>query len=151
MSCADYCPEVHNASDTEDSDYEVQSLNTSSDEEVLEEKAKEINDMIKKEIKKVVGEEKGFLKSKDFKKLSELTEEEKSAMTDLEKINLVGKTIWRSGGINVDNILELKQILILISATSQLKGFEEFPREQCLHTLEMIMYHANKHLESLDI
>jgi hypothetical protein len=151
MSCADYCPEVHNASDTEDSDYEVQSVNTSSDEEVLEEKAKKINNMIKEEVKRVIGEDKSFLKSEDFKRLSELTEEVKSAMTDLEKINLVGRTIWRSGGISVDNIIELKQILILVSATSQMDGFKDFPREQCVKCLEMIIYHANKHLESLDV
>lgn len=152
MSCADYCPEVHNASDTEDSDYEVQSLPSSDDvENEIEETAEKINNMIKEEVKKVIKEEKSFLKSKDFKKLSELTEKEKSAMTDLEKINLVGKTIWRSGGINVNNIIELKQIVILIEATSQLEGFKDFPRDQTKKCLEMIIYHANKHLESLDV
>ena len=107
--------------------------------------------MIKEEIKKVIKEEESFLKSEHFKKLDEMTEEEKSKLSDLEKINLVGKTIWRSGGISVDNIIELKQICILIQATSQIEGFKDFPRDQCLKCLEMIIYHSNKHLESLDV
>lgn len=152
MSCENYIPEIHNASESEDSDYEVESLPSSDDvDNVIEETAKKINDMIKEEVKKVIKEDDSFLKSKDFKKLNEMTEEEKSKLSDLEKINLVGKTIWRSGGIDVDNIIELKQIIILISATSQMEGFKDFPREHCLKCLEMIIYHANKHLESLDI
>lgn len=172
MSCENYVPEVHNESDTEDSDYSVESLpnsdevdnspmdcgqcfDCSANEECpakkMEDAQKVIDEMIKKEVKKVIKEEESFLNSKDFKRLSELTEEEKSKMSDLDKINLVGKTIWRSGGINVDNIIELKQILILIEATSQLDGFKDFPREPCKKCLEMIIYHANKHLESLDI
>jgi hypothetical protein len=160
MSCENYCPEIHNASDTEDSDYSVESLPDSDDVDntpmevsntKMEKAKKVINNMIKEEVKKVIGEEGSFLKSKDFKKLNEMTEEEKSKLSDLEKINLVGKTIWRSGGISVDNIIEIKQIIILISATSQIDGFKEFPRDHCLKCLEMIIYHANKHLESLDI
>jgi hypothetical protein len=152
MSCENYCPEVHNASESEDSDYEVKSLTSEEDgEDLLENTAEKINNMIKEEVKKVIGEEGSFLKSKDFKKLNEMTEEEKSKLSDLEKINLVGKTIWRSGGISVDNIIELKQILFLVSATSQMEDFKDFPRDHCLKCLEMIIYHANKHLESLDI
>jgi hypothetical protein len=119
MSCENYCPEVHNASDTEDSDYSVESLPDSDDVDntpmevsntKMEKAKKVINDMIKEEVKKVIKEDESFLKSKDFKKLNEMTEEEKSKLSDLEKINLVGKTIWRSGGISVDNIIEIKQI-----------------------------------------
>ena len=67
------------------------------------------------------------------------------------KIKLVAKAFWDTGGIEMENILELKMLMVLIGATEQLEGFKDFPREQVYKLLEMIIYHANKHMEILNV
>tara|TARA_R110002012_G_scaffold24851_3_gene82609 strand:- start:1538 stop:2065 length:528 start_codon:yes stop_codon:yes gene_type:complete len=175
MSCVDYCPEVHNASESEDSDYEVQSLpsepsSPEADKEDcgqcwdceenkdcpaklndLKEKENKIQKMIKEEVDKLVKPKVDLRETKEFKSLNNMTEEDKSKLSDLEKINLVAVAIHKNGGINVENIIELKQLVILIGATEQLEGFKDFPRDSVFKLLEMIIYHANSHMATLDI
>ena len=145
MSSDPYCPEIHNASDTDDSDYEVESV-SSSDEEI-QKKADKIQKMIKEEIDKQVQPVKNYKDSKEYKKLVE----DFPSLNDEEKINRFAIFLNRNGGIDVNNIIELKQLVILIGATEHLEGFKDFPRAECYKMLEMMTYHTNKHLEILDV
>lgn len=165
MSCDNYCPEVHNASESEDSDYNVESISSEDcgqcwdceenkdcpakikEEEVKKKLQEKIDSMIKKEVNDKMKvpdrmEHPAFkeLKNPDFHKLKEI-----------DKINKVAVAFHKSGGILVENILELKMLMVLIGATEQLEGFKEFPRKEVIGILEMVLYHANKHIESLDI
>ena len=155
MSCEDYCPEVHN-----DPSYElVDNSDTSSSEEADEvptqedtfdkdlSKGDKINEMIKKEIKDKFSVP-DRMAMKPFK---ELKTKDFSGLSDLEKINAVAKAFWNTGGIDVENILELKMMMVLIGATEQMEGFKDFPREEVYKLLEMIIYHANKHMEILNV
>lgn len=144
MSSDPYCPEIHNASDTEDSDYEVESI--SSDEET-QKKADKIQKMIKEEIDKQVQPVKNYKDSKEYKKLVQ----DFPSLNDEEKINRFAIFLNRNGGIDVNNIIELKKLVILIGATEHLEGFKNFPRAECYKMLEMMTYHTNKHLEILDV
>ena len=170
MSCADYVPERDNASET-DSDYNVESFSSSEEEGMdcgkcwdceaepacpakikdMKNAEKKIQKMIKEEVDKIVKPKTDLRETKEFVSLSEMTEEEKSKLTDLEKINKVAIAFHRNGGINLENIIELKQLVILVSATAEMEGFKEFPRKNVLKLLDMLIYHANSHMASLDI
>ena len=144
MSEENYCPEIDN-----DSDFEVVSSD-SDDSDSFDKELKlgdKINDMIKKEVAdkfKVPNrmEMPAFIALKDvnFKSL-----------TNEEKINKVAVAMWKTGGIDMENILELKMLMVLIGATEQMEGFKKFPREEVYKLLDMIIYHCNKHMKSLDI
>jgi hypothetical protein len=159
MSCENYCPEFHNQNDNDeydspDSDYEVQSLPSSDSEDILTEGERvltegerclnEINDACDKEVKKVnkYENDKNFksINTKGFEKLS-----------NDERILKVAKAVKESGGVSVENILELQQLIRLIMATPNLEGFETYPINETLKLLEMIIYHANCHINSLNI
>ena len=147
MSCEDYCPEVHNASESEDSDYEVQSVPSSSSEEELKEKENKINNMIKEEVDKKFK----VPDRMDHPAFKEIRTAEFDKLTEEEKINKVAVAFHKTGGIDISNILELKMLMVLIGTTEQLEGFATFPREEVYRLLDMLIYHANKHMESLDI
>ena len=155
MSCEDYCPEIdnHELNENPDEDYEP-SDNSSSASEAEEDKfdkdlklGDKINEMIKKEINEKFSvpdrmKDPAFLalNTLDFKNLSEQ-----------EKINKVAVAFWKTGGIDMENILELKMLMVLIGTTEQMEGFKNFPREPVYKLLEMIIYHANCHMKSLDV
>lgn len=175
MSCENYTPEVHNASDSEDSDYEVQSLSSASEagekedcgqcwdcskndkcpaklSEEQEEKAKKIGEKVDKMIKEEVNKNFKVPDRIGMEAFQELVKDPNyKNLTEEEKINKVAIAFWRTGGIDVSNILELKMLCVLIGATEQLEGFKNFPRQAVYQLLDMIIYHANKHMESLDI
>tara|TARA_R110000744_G_scaffold124752_1_gene230389 strand:- start:545 stop:1054 length:510 start_codon:yes stop_codon:yes gene_type:complete len=169
MSVEDYCPEIDNDpayelvdnSDTSSSDEEgldcgecfdcSKNSNCPAKEADLKVKENKIQNMIKEEIEKLVKPKVDLRKTKEFKSLGELSEVEKSKLSDLEKINLVAVAFHRNGGINLDNIIELKQLVILISATAEIEGFKEFPRNNVLKLLDMIIYHANSHMAILNV
>ena len=138
MSCEPYCPEIHNASDSEDSDYNGESI---SSEENIEEQ-------IKEECGKVAETQNKYANNPHFKKLNT---EGFENLTNDERIKMVAKAVKESGGISVENILELQQLVRLIMATSNLEGFKDYPVAETLKLLEMIIYHANCHINSLDI
>ena len=171
MSCEDYCPEVHNdpdfevvdCSDTSSSETEGmdcgQCFDCSTNKDCIAKKNEEdqfdkdlskggkINEMIKKEMAdkmkvpdKTLHPSWNAVKDVSFKDLP-----------DDAKIKLVAKAFWDTGGIEMENILELKMLMVLIGATEQLEGFKDFPREQVYKLLEMIIYHANKHMEILNV
>jgi hypothetical protein len=139
MSCENYVPEIHNKSESDDSDYEVQSM-TSSEEEIEKD--------IKKECDKVAETQKKYVNDKNFKELNTKGFEK---LSNDERILKVAKAVKESGGISVENILELQQLVRLIMATSNLEGFENFPVAEVLKLLEMIIYHANMHINSLNV
>ena len=154
MSCEDYCPEVHN-----DPDFEVVDCSDTSSSENEPEPAEEdqfdkdlskggkINEMIKKEMAdKMKVPDKTLHPS--WKPIQDVSFKDLS--TDA-KIKLVAKAFWDTGGIEMENILELKMLMVLIGATEHLEGFKDFPREQVYKLLEMIIYHANKHMEILNV
>ena len=138
MSVEDYCPEVHNDPRFEDPDFEV--VETSDTESDVEGDIIKECDEISKKGKKYDSERFKSLKGKEFEKLD-----------NTDKINKVAKAIKESGGINVENILELQQLVRLIMATQHIKDFEKFPREQVLNLLELMIYHSNSHIDSLNI
>jgi len=144
MSCENYCPEFHNANENDeyespDSDYEVQSVPSSEDD---------IESEIKKECDKVAETQNKYANNPHFKELNTKGFEK---LSNEERILKVAKAVKESGGISVENILELQQLVRLIMATSNLEGFSEFPVKETLKLLEMIIYHANCHINSLDI
>ena len=138
MSVEDYCPEVHNDPRFEDPDFEV--VETSDTESDVEGDIIKECDEISKKGKKYDSERFKSLKGKEFEKLD-----------NTDKINKVAKAFWDTGGIDVENILELKMLMVLIGATEQLEGFKEFPRDSVYKLLEMIIYHCNKHMETLNV
>ena len=181
MSSDPYCPEVDNASDTSDSDFNVESISSEDSEVSMEindtegneekmdcgqcfdcemnpdciakedelKKKKDIIDkMIKDEVDKVAQPAKNLKQTDSYKKLEK---EMKKEVSDEDKINAFGKFIWENGGIDVNNIIEFKQLVILIGSTEQMKGYENFPRDSCYKLLEMMTYHTNKHLEILNV
>jgi hypothetical protein len=144
MSCENYVPEIHNQNDNDeydspDSDYEVESI-PSSESDVEKE--------IKEECDKVAESQKKYVNDKNFKELNTKGFEK---LNNDERILKVAKAVKESGGISVANILELQQLVRLIMATSNLEGFENFPVAEVLKLLEMVIYHANCHINSLDI
>jgi len=147
MSCENYCPEFHNQNDNDeydspDSDYEVESVPSSDSEN--ENVLNEIKEACDKEVAKV----NKYEKDKNFKAIN--TEDFKNLSND-ERILKVAKAIKESGGISVENILELQQLIRLIMATPNIEGFEKYPINETLKLLEMIIYHANCHINSLNI
>tara|TARA_R100001369_G_scaffold92332_1_gene136815 strand:+ start:1023 stop:1478 length:456 start_codon:yes stop_codon:yes gene_type:complete len=146
MSEKNYCPETDN-----DPDYEVvETSDTESEEDEFDKNLKlgdKINQMIDKEIK----DKFSVPDRMSMKPFEDLKTESFKTLTDLEKINKVAKAFWDTGGIDVENILELKMLMVLIGATEQLEGFKEFPRDSVYKLLEMIIYHCNKHMESLNV
>ncbi len=167
MSSEPYCPEIDNATESEDSDYNVESVSSEGDDcgqcwdcskndecpaklsEEQEKKLKEIKKQMNKEIDKIVQPDINLKNTNDYKKLEE--DLKGKQMSDDDKINAFAKFIHDNGGINVNNIIELKQLCILIGATETMEGFKNFPRESCLKMLEMMIYHTNKHLEILNV
>ena len=148
MSVENYCPEVHN-----DPDFEViETSDTSSEEDPFDKDLKlgdKMNEMIKKEVADKFKEDvPDRMSSNAFK---EINSEAFNSLSDLDKINAVAVAFSKTGGIQMENILELKMLMVLIGATEQLEGFKDFPREQVYKLLEMIIYHANKHMEILNV
>jgi hypothetical protein len=139
MSCENYVPEIHNKSESEDSDYEVESI-PSSESDVEKE--------IKEECDKVAETQKKYVNDKNFKELNTKGFEK---LSNDERILKVAKAVKECGGISVENILELQQLIRLIMATPNLEGFDKYPINETLKLLEMIIYHANCHINSLDI
>jgi len=139
---SDFVEKDSDSEDNEDSDYEVEATEElGSVEEELENTEEEIKaECDKHKPKKYDGEQFKALQTEEFNSLS-----------DPEKINMVAKVIKESGGINVDNILELQQLVRLIMATRDIQGFEKFPRDETLKLLELMIYHSNSHINSLDI
>jgi len=135
MSCDPYCPEIDNASDDESISIEIK------------DKVEEIKKEIEKEIDKIVKPDINFKDTDDYKNL--VKDFEEKDLTDAEKINQFARFIYNNGGISFNNIIELKQLCILVGATEQLEGFKDFPRENVLKMLEMLVYHTNEHLNIL--
>ena len=154
MSCEDYTPEIHNhpLNENPDDDYEPSSSEESElidDFDTQKIMGDKINDMIKEEVSTKFAS--SHPKMKDAKEFQYLKTEEFKKLSNDEKIKAVAVAFNRHGGINVSNILELKMLIVLIEATEQMEGFTNFPRQQVLEILEMLIYHANKHLEILDV
>jgi len=162
MSSDPYCPEIDNATDSEDSDYNVESVSSEEDKmdcgqcfdceanpDCIAKKKEQIDKMIKEEVDKVAQPKKNLKQSEDYKKLEDNFKE--NELSNEDKINAFGKFIYENGGIDVNNIIEFKQLVILIGSTDQMKGYEEFPRDACYRLLEMMTYHTNKHLEILNV
>ena len=174
MSCDNYCPEVHNASDsedTEDSDFNVESMSSEESKEdcgqcwdceknkdcpakiseaTLSVKRK-LEDKVQKMIKKEVDEKFKVPDRMDHPAFKDIRTAEFDKLTDEEKIVKVAIAFHKTGGIDISNILELKMLMVLIGATENMEGFKEFPRNEVYRLMDMIIYHANKHMESLDI
>lgn len=155
MSCENYCPEFHNANENDeyespDSDYEVQSVPSSADSDGsdIDSEASKMEKEIKEECDKVAETQNKYANNPHFKELNTKGFEK---LTNEERILKVAKAVKESGGISVENILELQQLVRLIMATSNLEGFSEFPVKETLKLLEMIIYHANMHINSLNI
>lgn len=145
MSEKNYCPETDN-----DPDFEVIETSDTESEDDFDKNLKlgdKINQMIDKEIK----DKFSVPDRMSMKPFEDLKTENFKTLTDLEKINKVAKAFWDTGGIDVENILELKMLMVLIGATEQLEGFKEFPRDSVYKLLEMIIYHCNKHMETLNV
>lgn len=145
MSEKNYCPETDN-----DPDFEVIETSDTESEDDFDKNLKlgdKINQMIDKEIK----DKFSVPDRMSMKPFEDLKTESFKTLTDLEKINKVAKAFWDTGGIDVENILELKMLMVLIGATEQLEGFKEFPRDSVYKLLEMIIYHCNKHMETLNV
>jgi len=169
MSCEDYCPEVHNASDSEDSDYNVESISSEESKEDCGQcwdceknkdcpakiKEKEMKEKLEGKVQKMIKEEvdKNFKvpDRMDHPAFKEIRSPEFNKLTEQEKIDKVAIAFHRTGGIDISNILELKMLMVLIGATENMEGFKEFPRQEIYRLMDMIIYHANKHMESLDI
>ena len=147
MSEKNYCPETDN-----DPDFEVIETSDTSDEEPDDfDKNLSIGDKINQMIEKEIKEKFSVPDRMAMKPFKELKTKDFSGLSDLEKINAVAKAFWNTGGIDVENILELKMLMVLIGATEQLEGFKDFPRESVYKLLEMIIYHCNKHMETLNV
>ena len=145
MSCEDYCPEVHN-----DPDFEV--VETSdTDSEVFEPEPEPEESPIQEMIKKEMADKMKVPNKGEHPSFKALNDTSFKDLPDDEKIKLVAKAFWDTGGIDMENILELKMLMVLIGATESMEGFKNFPREQVYKLLEMIIYHANKHMEILNI
>ena len=142
MSVENYIPERDN-----DPDYEIVSNSDSSSDEEAEVKSTKINKMIKKEISEKF-KVPNRAEHPSFKALNDVSFKDKA---EEDKIKLVAKAFWDTGGIDMENILELKMLMVLIGATESMEGFKQFPREAVYKLLEMIIYHSNKHMEILNI
>ena len=102
-------------------------------------------------IKKEVNEKFKVPDRMDHPAFKEIRTSEFDKLSEEEKINKVAIAFHQTGGIDISNILELKMLMVLIGATEQLEGFKNFPRDEVYRLLDMIIYHANKHMESLDV
>ena len=160
MSCDNYCPEVHNASDSEDSDYNVESVSSEDCGQCWDcEKNKDcpakikekLEDKVQKMIKKEVDEKFKVPDRMDHPAFKDIRTAEFDKLTEEEKIVKFAIAFHKTGGIDISNILELKMLMVLIGATENMEGFKAFPRNEVYRLMDMIIYHANMHINSLNV